>query len=301
MAIRKYFKIISLILTLGLVVSQQCAALNNQTATERNIEKTIQVTYVANTGFLIKTGDKKILMDGIFGGFEANWCDVPPRELTEKIIHGKAPFDNIDLVTVSHRHMDHFNVEMMMEFLTMNKNTHLACPEETVEKLKILEGYDKLESRIHSIPPGDGNSGSYNLKGIDVKGYNLDHGPYWEIDEKTGKKANRHGGVQNTVFVLSAGGIKFLHSGDWNFYNIEDNGIVKKIGKIDLAFLDRGILFQKGEERLEIFKKYISPEKIIIMHLSPGAKVTNNEKINKYVWDNFIVFKKRMDKKILEF
>lgn len=65
------------------------------------------ITYIANEGFLIQTENYKILMDGLFGGIKGDWCDQPSDSISESMVKGIAPFDNIDLVLVSHYHADH--------------------------------------------------------------------------------------------------------------------------------------------------------------------------------------------------
>ena len=59
-----------------------------QTAVTTN-QKTI--TYVGNSGFLVTTGDKKILVDGIFSGFTPEYKQ--PAEIQELIINSQPPFD----------------------------------------------------------------------------------------------------------------------------------------------------------------------------------------------------------------
>ena len=47
--------------------------------------------YIANKGFLIKVSNKKILIDALFGRFEADWCDIPTGEIIEKMEKGQDP------------------------------------------------------------------------------------------------------------------------------------------------------------------------------------------------------------------
>ena len=66
------------------------------------------VTYVGNSGFLVTIGESKILIDGIFTGFAPEY--IQPAEIKELIANAQPPFDNIDLILVTHAHGDHFNL-----------------------------------------------------------------------------------------------------------------------------------------------------------------------------------------------
>jgi L-ascorbate metabolism protein UlaG (beta-lactamase superfamily) len=73
--------------------------------------------YVANEGFLVKASNRKILVDALFGRFESDWCDVPSGPVIEKMEKGIEPFDQIDLILISHAHVDHFNAEIVSKHL----------------------------------------------------------------------------------------------------------------------------------------------------------------------------------------
>ncbi len=58
------------------------------------------ITYVANFGFLIWAGEKKVLVDALFN---------KSRGHPGLVGDGNAPFDDIDLVLVAHGDRDHFS------------------------------------------------------------------------------------------------------------------------------------------------------------------------------------------------
>lgn len=63
----------------------------------------VQITYIANEGVLISSGDKQVLIDGLHREYGPEYAFLPPAE-REKIETAKAPFNEIDLILVSHRH-----------------------------------------------------------------------------------------------------------------------------------------------------------------------------------------------------
>ena len=67
---------------------------------------------------MIKTGDKKILIDALFTGFEGSY--QLPQEVQEKLRLAQAPFDDVDLIIVTHAHGDHIDPDMVRQHLKNN-------------------------------------------------------------------------------------------------------------------------------------------------------------------------------------
>ncbi|MBE0675226.1 MAG: MBL fold metallo-hydrolase, partial [Bacteroidales bacterium] len=59
-----------------------------------------EVTYIGNAGFMINIGDKKILVDALFKGFAGDY--EIPQEVQDKLTLAQAPFDDVDLILVTH-------------------------------------------------------------------------------------------------------------------------------------------------------------------------------------------------------
>jgi L-ascorbate metabolism protein UlaG (beta-lactamase superfamily) len=70
------------------------------------------------------------LTDALFGGFEGDWCDIPNEANQLKLAAAAPPFDKVDIITISHRHDDHFNPEMVISHLIRNPECTLICPKQ---------------------------------------------------------------------------------------------------------------------------------------------------------------------------
>ena len=79
-----------------------------------------KVTYIANEGFMLQSGPAKVLVDALFYDDQITYCDVPSRELLDKIEKGAPPFDDIVLLLVTHWHTDHFSSSSVSRFLMNN-------------------------------------------------------------------------------------------------------------------------------------------------------------------------------------
>ena len=69
----------------------------------RSQRSNVEITYIANEGVLISADGKQVLIDGLHREYGPEYAFLPAAE-REKIETAKAPFDQIDLVLVSHRH-----------------------------------------------------------------------------------------------------------------------------------------------------------------------------------------------------
>jgi L-ascorbate metabolism protein UlaG (beta-lactamase superfamily) len=97
----------SIILILLLVIFYNCSSSD------------LKVTYIGNEGFLIETANKKILSDALWGEIENTSYEVPSDSLITLMREAKAPFDKIDLISISHKHQDHFNAEPTLRLVPL--------------------------------------------------------------------------------------------------------------------------------------------------------------------------------------
>lgn len=231
----------------------------------------MQITYIANTGFLISTASKKILIDALFGEFDADWCAVPSREIIEKMETGKEPFDQIDLILITHAHMDHFNPQIVLKHLASNTTGVLICSQQVRQELEKHQGYEKHKAQIKEITPDfKTKSDSISVNGMDIKVWRLKHSSYYLVDEETGRKYNRHKNVQNLGFMINIENKKIFHGGDW----ISDDSRRKtnplQEEKMDIAFLDIGAFLRLFAPNLRTVDQTTRPGDVFLMHIPPS-------------------------------
>lgn len=230
----------------------------------------LDVTYIANEGFLIRSGGYKIMFDALFGGIQGDWCDQPSDSLLQKMKRGVSPFNDINVVFVSHYHSDHFSAQLMAEFLKYNKSTILVCTSQVNDALSKIDGYNQISERIKYFKPGPLFDTSITCAGISIRIVKIDHGKYYEKDPKTGEMINRHQNVENFAYLVNMNGLNIIHTGDGSPANREQF-IKYETGKnlFDLALLDRIFLNTDGYDILE---KYLKTKNLVYMHLGPSEK-----------------------------
>jgi L-ascorbate metabolism protein UlaG (beta-lactamase superfamily) len=260
--------------------------------------ETWKVTYIANEGFLIETRSGKILCDALFGGFEGNWCDQPSAETIEKMKNAEGLFQDIGVITVSHPHTDHFNPEILVAHVLHNPKVRVFCPRQVEEILAKNPAYEKIKSNITAVTPPAGQDETVTDGALRIRILRLDHGPYFEVDEKTKERVNLHRNVENLAYVFETAGLRMLHTGDAgpsSGASLQGYGLTDK--PLDLAFLDRTFCTAAG---LEIIEKYIRPDALVYMHIKPGDALKFRGCIDpaRATAPPLFVFEKPMDSRV---
>ena len=129
----------------------------------------IDVTYLDNCGFLVQVGDKKVLFDPR----RAATAEPPAtrdalRTAFEAMNEGRAPFDGLETVIVTHPHTDHLDAAAMAAFLAARPAARLYSTVETREAIRAAapSNFDAIGPRIVVVTPGEGGVGRFEANGI---------------------------------------------------------------------------------------------------------------------------------------
>lgn len=180
----------------------------------------VSVTYVGNAGFLITVGDKKILIDAIFKGYKGYY--ELPDSIQEKIRLGQPPFDDVDLLLITHNHGDHYDTGLVREYLTNNSKTLLASTSQVTATLA------DFPDRIITFSPSKGKTDCKELRGINIEAIYLPHGETREGQTE----------LLNYGYIVSVNGVKLFHTGDIDIQQFS---------------LDEFRAYQLPEKRIDIF------------------------------------------------
>jgi len=110
------------------------------------------LTYVANMGVLVSSGDSKVLIDALFDYPNNRFSRVPAPETLESIMKGEPPFDGVDLVLATHKDRDHFNGALAARYLETHPGPIFVAPADAVEAMrKTAPNWPEIASRVISI------------------------------------------------------------------------------------------------------------------------------------------------------
>ena len=243
---------------------------------------TVEITYIANEGVLVSSDGKQVLIDGLHREYERAYAFLPPAD-REKIETAKAPFDKIDLILVSHRHLDHFHPESIGLHLQHNPKALLVSSQQVVDEVeKNFKDYQAIKARVTGATPPWKEKVAMKVAGIDFEILSLRHG------------TGRHASIQNLGHIIKLGGKKLLHIGDAdtaveNFekFNLDEEGI-------DIAFIP--FWFLLGTEGQTIVREHIKPKQIIAVHISPDESEQITSQI-KQVFPGAVAFTAMLEKR----
>lgn len=238
------------------------------------INNEVDVTYVGNSGFLIKIGDKKILIDALFKGFAGDYN--LPEHIQEKLTLAQAPFDNVDLIIVTHAHGDHINTDMVRKHLKNNPKAIFASTQQVVDIMK------DSSDRCIAFNPTKEKPDKKEIGDFSIETFLLPHGP----DSR----------IINIGFLVSVNGITLFNTGDVDFdqFTFEEfRSLQLPEQKIDLSFIQHFYLTSDSTSRQFVTKgiggKYIIP---IHYHFSTPSF---DEAIVKANYPDAILFDKELE------
>ncbi|MBU7036335.1 MAG: MBL fold metallo-hydrolase [Theionarchaea archaeon] len=214
----------------------------------------VEITFISNAGFLIVSGDKKILVDALW---EASAGDQTPQEVRELVGNASPPFDDIDLALTTHVHIDHFSPSVAGAHLENDPHTIFVSTEEVVRTLRSsFPGFSSIQDRVKAVQPEEGERVSLTLNGIDIEVLNLHHG----IDVP----------VRNNAYLFTIGGLKMFHTGDIDVTFEEIQAYELFNDEIDIAFVPYFFMVFGGEEE-RILRESIKANRIIPIHIQPNS------------------------------
>ncbi len=247
-------------------------------------QDSISITYIANAGFLVEMSGKKIVFDGFFkDGFEK--YEFPDSNLIFQMKNSCPPFDNIDIIFVSHYHGDHFNSSLLIGYMLDNQHTRLFCPEQANHILqKDTLRYKLIEDRIIRMTPDTNSYESILYKDVDVTACRLWHG----------KKENND--TENIGYILKYKDRSVFHSGDATLADFDGiNGYIAN-SNIDIAILHNSF---GSINLLNLTESLINADHYIFMHLTNDfANMFHSFFIkNPEIISNPYIFREPMEKK----
>jgi len=214
------------------------------------------VTALGNEGFLIESGDSKVMIDGLYVGLPG--YVAPSDEELKARVHGEGKYAGIDLVLVSHYHEDHFDTDAVGRHLVANQETILVTSEQASEQLRYeFPAYDDVADRVRVLNPGRGAPDSLTEKGVELEALFFHHGS----DRLY---------IQNLAFIVRLDGCTFLHVGDSLSTPAELAEHALADQQIDVACVPYWYLTDAAEVKAVL--STIGADMVIAMHLpAPDA------------------------------
>lgn len=214
----------------------------------------VTVKYVANMGVLISGGGKNVLIDAIHQKYKPTYL-FPTPDVLKSMETAAAPYDKIDLVLITHNHLDHFHAGSTMLHLQNNPKVVVVAPEQIVKEMSALAGFEAVKTRVIGAPYSKLSKTTEEKNGVKVTLIDLKHvNPQFS-------------GIQNVGYIVEIGDKKILHVGDAEL--TEANFAEYKLPdmKLDAAILPAWFLNDTGS--CSQVKKLIGARVNIATHIPP--------------------------------
>ncbi len=237
----------------------------------------VTVTYVANEGVLIQSGSKQVLIDALHKPYISEYLATPQKVLDD-MMASRPPFEDIELLLVSHIHGDHFNAELVGEYLQVSQTARLFTTLQARSEIAInFSGFANITDKTQAIRYHAEMDTSFSAKGIQVRMVRIAHG------------GARWSAMQNVGHIVELGGMKFLHIGDPSYGKKDFERLQLFRDNIDVAILP--FWFLTAAKGREIVDKLIKPAYLIAVHVPPNDVNSITREIAKY-YPEAVVFGK---------
>lgn len=248
-------------------------------------QKKVEVTYIANAGFMIESNNKQLAIDALFNiGTNNSYYLNLEDSIATKIINCYEPFDKLHLMLITHNHRDHFKDSMVVKYLNHNSNNILIAPSLVTNAILSHPDYKKYPNQLVELDNINQDKNDTVIQGIRIKSFFIQH------DFKPN--------VQNVGYLIEIGGIKIFHTGDYTGgETIKFENLQLQNENIDLALLNF-YCFWESEEQREFTKSRINSKNVVLMHIPPKEIDAVKDFFSKKDgFSNITIFVHSMDKK----
>jgi len=251
-------------------------------AVEPAPEVGVEVTFLANEGFQLRSGKYSILIDtfvrepvGVFGAL--------PEDVHKRLVNALPPFDALTIVLVSHIHGDHVQARSIEKYLSRNNQAQLLTSEQVLRFLhQSTKDFEAIGKRLSPIPLVKGAMKTLKEEGMSISFFELPH--FNAQDEKE----------VNLGHLIRIGGLKILHVGD-------AAPTPEAFAAYDLASLEIDLAivpywFFGSPQGVRVLHEKVRPRQVIMAHIPPA----NLDKLGGMMQEQFpdvIVFKEALEKR----
>ncbi len=218
----------------------------------------VSITFLANEGVLLSSGNRKVLIDALFLKYETGYAVA--ADSTRAALEGaRSPFDAVDLVLVTHRHGDHFHPAPVAAHLRANRRSTLVTSRQVIDSLRHhLAATDLRGPRVMSRTMEPGTRRREVVGGIAVELLGLRHG------------GRRHTEIEHLGYIVELGGRRVLHVGDTDVSEATFAPFRLDTARIDVALLPSWMVTSR--EGQQVIQKWIRPGQVVAFHVGEGEE-----------------------------
>jgi hypothetical protein len=207
-------------------------------------ENALSIRFIRNAGFQLLWNGHSVMIDAVYGGSAAVFPDIVTAE---------PPFQ-ADLLLYTHSHADHFDPDIVVQYMHAQPETELVAPLDAV--LRVLAIDPSLESRSTGVTLERNSSMTMVRAGI----------PLTLADFP-------HGGTPNVAYLIRLGEHAVFHSGDvlWSQVELRRLLILYGIQDADVTVALLVPVFFSSTQFREVMRDGIAARFYVPDHVKPGS------------------------------
>jgi hypothetical protein len=170
---------------------------------------------------------------------------MPSKAVMDKVSNAEAPFNNVDLIIVTHAHAEHYDIQMIGKVMEKNPNAFAVISKEVNDLMKTqYTGYTGIQARIYQPAFPYFAHKDTTIAGIPMIIHSIMHS----------------GSMQFLTFNILMDSIRFLHLVTPNtLTDAQFDTVAFNTHDFDVAFLANTFITTKiGLTRNSLHPKYIS-------------------------------------------
>lgn len=240
----------------------------------------LELTYLANEGVLLSSGDRQVILDGLFR-FYRDAFPLAPDSVRAALEHARPPFDGIDLVLVTHRHGDHFHPTDVARHLEANSDAILLTSAQVIDSLRgSLTDPARTAGRLRAPVVAAGGRHREVVNGITVDLLGIPHGPTRQLPD-------------HRVYLVELGGVRVLHLGDADLAPERYAAFRLDTARIDVALVPQWMLL--SDEGRRTIERHIRPRQVVAFHFPADGAERVAERVRR-AWPGAIALLRPLER-----
>lgn len=218
----------------------------------------VKVTYIANDGVMIEFEGKKVVIDAI-NRFDnlSGWVRPSAAEMMD-VENGVAPFDDIDVIMITHNHGDHYSTAAVQNYLAAHPSTKLIIPS------GMESSFSAYASQIADFEVAKFERELVIENDISIDVLHIEHFDQFGNDFSL---------VESFAYVVHLGDKKLLHTGDIDYVDSQLDVFNLLDDSIDVVFIPTFGNLVNSANRDALINN-VNPANIVCLHFLVNTMTT---------------------------
>jgi L-ascorbate metabolism protein UlaG (beta-lactamase superfamily) len=230
--------------------------------------------------------DSRIIVDGLFR-YGHNRYPTPDTAVIRLMTGNLEPFKGIDLILVTHTHVDHFDRHLVSACMLNNPATKLICTGQAVDSLRLdTLSFGRIEGRIIQCSPELNRSKRLFHGDIEIHACRFPH-----------VGGAMFAATEHVAFLITGKSGSVFHSGDIDPFQTEGyEGIKINEQDVDVGLLNED--FSKPANA-SLASEFINARNNVAMHLPEPQSAEWNDTVmtNPRLFRNPYIFTRSLERR----